>query len=235
MVRSLNMLGYELSELYRGTYKVTDSIDIRLFKTWVQQARAVLVKQRLDDNMMIIDEHLVQDLGKVTMAPIDSSVGTKTSDRYMMRSILRLPATINRKGNIGTFTRIASADLLELKFNLVSYERALVSGNGKFNQNDIYTFVHDGYLFIISKTNIHKYIKELHVKGIFANPEDAYTFNTSHAGVPWTDDMEYPVSESIVMDLQNIIMDKKFKFIMTPFEDNRANGHDDIVNPGVKK
>lgn len=233
MVRTLNMLGYELAELYRGTNKVTDSIDIRLFKTWVQQARATLIKQRIDENMSIIDEHLVQDLGKVTMASYDSSVGTDTSDKYVMRSTLRLPATINRKGNIGTFTRIAPADLLEVKFNLVSYERALVSGNGKFNQNEVYAFVNDGYLFTISKTNIHKYIKELHVKGIFANPKDAYEFR--YGANSWNDNLEYPISETIVMDMQNMIVDKKFKLILTPFEDDKTNGKDDIVNPGVKK
>ena len=39
MGKTLNELGYELYELYRATGKVTDSIDIRLFKDWIKQAR----------------------------------------------------------------------------------------------------------------------------------------------------------------------------------------------------
>ena len=233
MVRSLNGLGYELSELYRGTYKVTDSIDIRLFKTWIQQVRATLSKQRIDEPMSIIDEHMLQSLQPVTFAPVDSSIDINIpSGKYLMKSTLPLPTTINRKGNLATFTRIAPADMLEKAFNFVTYNRALTSGSGKFNQNDIYVFLSNQYLYLLSRTNIHKYITKVHVKGLFVNPQDAYEFG---GGRTWNDDMEYPISEAIVMDMQSIIMEKKFKYIMTPFEDNKANGVDDIVNPTNKK
>jgi hypothetical protein len=232
MIRSLNGLGYEILELLRANNRVTDSFDIRFAKTWVQQTRATLLKQKLDDPYYIIDEHNIQDLGKVAMAPVDSSIGSVESDKFILRSVSKIPPTINRKGNIGTFTRIASVDLLEAKFNFVSYERALYSGNGKFNQNDIYAFTHEGYMYLMSKSNLHKLIKEIHIKGVFVNPEDAYNFRYPNT---WTDDMEYPVSEAIVMDMQNMILDKKFKFIMTPYDDNRADGADNIVNPVTKK
>ena len=48
-MHSLNQLGYELSELYRSTLKVTSDVDIRLFKEWVKQSRAQIIKQRLDN------------------------------------------------------------------------------------------------------------------------------------------------------------------------------------------
>ena len=232
MGKTLNELGYELYELYRATGKVTDSIDIRLFKDWIKQARATFLKQRFDEPMSIIDEANVQDLGAVTFIKVDSSLATQTSGKYMMRSSTRIPNTINRRGNIGTFTRIAPADMLEKRFNFVSYDRALVSGNGKFNNNDIYAFVNDGYMYLISKTNIHKYITSVNIKGVFINPQDAYNFRYPNA---WTDDMEFPVSQSIVMDMINAILDKKFKLIMTPLEDKVSNGTDDVTNLVVRK
>ena len=233
MGKTLNELGYELYELYRATGKVTDSIDIRLFKDWIKQARATFLKQRFDEPMSIIDEANVQDLGAVTFIKVDSSLATQTSGKYMMRSSTRIPNTINRRGNIGTFTRIAPADMLEKRFNFVSYDRALVSGNGKFNNNDIYAFVNDGYMYLISKTNIHKYITSVNIKGVFINPQDAYNFR--YGAGTWNDDMEFPVSQSIVMDMINAIMDKKFKLIMTPLEDKVSNGTDDVTNIGVRK
>ena len=237
MTHSLNGLGYELMELLRSTNRVTDSVDIRLLKDWVKQTRALLLKQRFDEPMAIIDPAVIQDLGKVTFAPIDSYANISVpSGKYMMRSSTRLPITINRKGNIGTFTRIAPADRLEKKFNLVSYERALVSGNGKFNSNDVYAFTNDGYMYLISKTNIHKYITSCNIQGVFVNPEDAYTFNTAVSSVtPWSDDLEYPVSESIVVDLQNIIIDKKFRLVLNQIEDSVANGKDDTTNITPRK
>ena len=237
MIRSLNMLGYEIMELLRATNRVSDSLDVRLAKTWVKQTRALLLKQRFDEPMAIIDPAVIQDLGKVTFAPVDSSANTSVpSGKYMMRSSTRLPVTINRKGNIGTFTRIASADRLEKKFNLVSYDRALVSGNGKFNSDDVYAFTNDGYMYLISKSNLHKYITSCNIQGVFVNPEDAYTFNTTVSSVtPWSDDLEYPVSESIVVDLQNIIIDKKFRLVLNQIEDSVANGKDDTTNITPKK
>ena len=150
-----------------------------------------------------------------------------------MRSSTRIPTTINRRGNIGTFTRVAPADMLEVRFNFVSYDRALKSGNGKFNNNDIYAFLNDGYMYLISKTNIHKYITDVNIKGVFVNPEEAYNYR--YGANTWTDDMDYPVSTAIVMDMVNAIMDKKFKFIMTPLEDKVSNGTDDVTNIGVRK
>ena len=144
MIRSLNEIVYDIIESYRATYKNTDSLDERLVATWIQHYRAELIKQRLEESMRIVDEHWVQDLGAIEMQPIDSSlVSGFTSDRYIMRSVREIPPTIQTKFGIGTFTRISPADRLENKFNLVSYERALYSGNGKYNNKDICDKIYD--------------------------------------------------------------------------------------------
>ena len=190
------------------------------------------------------------------------------------------------------------------KFNLVSYDRALVSGNGKFNSDDVYAFTNDGYMYLISKSNLHKYITSCNIQGVFVNPEDAHNFNSYHNNVGfttnptitngsttvtftvnttiatntiltirgvnyivsvgvtegkiitlsspytsktetidisldenkvWNDDLEYPVSESIVVDLQNIIIDKKFRLVLNQIEDSVANGKDDTTNITPRK
>ena len=91
-------------------------------------------------------------------------------------------------------------------------------------------------MYLISKTNIHKYIASCNIQGVFVNPEDAYAFNTTVSSVtPWSDDLEYPVSESIVVDLQNIIIDKKFRLVLNQIEDSVANGEDDTTNITPRK
>lgn len=228
-MHSLNQLGYELSELYRSTLKVTSDVDIRLFKEWVKQSRAQIIKQRLD-TFNVIDNNITQDLGPVTFAPIDSSsLVSVPSEKFMLRSTLPIPATINRRNNIGTFTRISSVDGLELNYNLVPMQRALVSGNGRFNNNDVYVYLNNGYMYLISKSNIYKLIKYVNIVGVFVNPEEAYTFNVNNAGTPWTDDMDYKVSESVVMDMQNMVVDKKFKLILQQIDDKVSNGSDDTT------
>lgn len=234
MVRSEAGLAYEMMEMYRANNRVSDSLDIRIFKTWVQQARAQILKQRFDEPMSIIDNHVTQDLGKVEFAPVDSSTElTIPSGKYIMRSVKIIPSTINSRGKLATFTRIAPVDFLEKKFNLISQERAYVSGNGKFNQNDVYVFLSGGYLYLISKTNIAKYIKYVNIRGVFANPKEAYEFDGTKT---WNETTtEYPVSESVVMDMINMIIDKKFKLVMNQIEDKNSNGADDTTVTNVKK
>lgn len=228
MTRSLSEIAYQLSELYRATNSITDSVDIRLFKSWVQEARAQIIKQRLDDNMRFIDEALIQDLSYVAMSKVDSSVNSNyPSNKYMLLTTRDIPTVINRKGHLGAWIRVAPADRLERNFNIVSHERALVSGNGKFNQSEIYAFPYGKKLGLISKTNIHKNIRYINIRGVFANPTEAYEFVNGINS--WSDDYEYPISETIVSDMINMVIDKKFKFILQQIEDKINNGTDDTT------
>ena len=103
MLITENALAYSMMEMFRANNKVTDSLDIRLFKDWVKEARAFILKQRLDTNNGI-NESWVQDLEDVEMEQVDSSIYTSIpSGRYMLRSVKDIPFTIGRKNSIGTF------------------------------------------------------------------------------------------------------------------------------------
>ena len=235
MVRSLNSLVYELIELYRTNFKVTDSIDERLMATWIQYTRAKLIKQRLDEHMRIPDEHWVQDLGSVEMEIIDSSVsselntGAISSGKTILRSVEEIPSTIHFKGAPGGFTRIGPADLLSRGYNIVTYQRALDSGYSKFNRNDIYAFLHGKHVYIVNRNQTHKFIKYINITGIFQNPIEAYEFNSDNSTYDW--DYEYPISEALVGDMKNIILQENFKLIMMPMDDKTPNSIDNITNP----
>ena len=230
MVRSLNAIIWELIELYRQNYKVTDSIDERLFLAWIQSTRAKLIKQRLDESMRLPDEHWVQDLGHVEMEKVDSSVYSGiTSEKYILRSVKSIPWTIHYKGDPGGFTRIGPADKLGINYRLVSYERALVSGNGKFNTDQVYAYLDGDKLCLISKSNIHKQLKYINVKGIFQNPIDAYEFKNGTNSYNW--DYEYPISDALMNDLKNIIVKENFNFIMVPIDDKKPDSVDNVTRP----
>lgn len=230
MVRSLNQIIWELIELYRQNYKVTDSIDERLFLAWIQSTRAKLIKQRLDESMRLPDEHWVQDLGYVEMEKVDSSVYTDIpSEKYILRSVKTIPWTIHYKGDPGGFTRIGPADKLGVDYRLVSYARALVSGNGKFNTDQVYAYIDGDKLCLISKSNIHKQLKYINIKGIFQNPIDAYEFKNGANTYNW--DYEYPISDALMNDLKNIIVKENFNFIMVPIDDKKPDSVDNVTRP----
>ena len=110
----------------------------------------------------------------------------------------------------------------------------MVSGNGKFNSNDIYTYIDGNRLCFISKSGIHLGLSYVNVKGVFANPIEAYEFVNGADSYSW--DYEYPVSEDIVRDMLDLIVKDNFRFIMTPLQDPANNATDDLSNlPNASK
>jgi len=210
---SLNRLVYDLIELYRSNYKVTDSLDERNFAVWVQDTRAMLIKQKMDKPMVIPDEVWVQDLGSIEMEPVDSSV-YGTSNKYLLRSVREIPSTIHYRGEPGGFTRLGPADRLNVNYRIVTQERALISGSGKFNKDQIYSFMDGNHIVLMSRSNIHKTIQYIHAKGLFNNPIAAYEFVNGAGSYDW--DYSYPVSNSLVNDMKKIIVSENFQLIMVP-------------------
>jgi hypothetical protein len=232
MEMSLNRLVYDLIDLYRSTYKVTDSLDERNFAVWVQDTRAMLIKQKMDKPMVIPDEAWVQDLGAVEMEPVDSSVYGDTG-KYMLRSVREIPITIHYRGEPGGFTRLGPADRLNINYRIVTQDRALVSGNGKFNQNQVYAFMDGNHIVLISKSNIHKSIQYIHAKGLFNDPIAAYEFVNGANSYDW--DFYYPVSNALVNDMKKIIISENFQLVMVPMDDKKPNSMDNIANPAPEQ
>lgn len=229
MTQSLNELVYSIIELYRPNHVVTDSLDERLVAKWIQSTRAKLIKQRMDTPMRLIDEKNVQDLGNVKMIPVPSATFLGfTSDKYILLSEKEIPWPIHHK--LGPlFTRVGPADKLNRKFNVVSHEKALVSGNGKFNSNEVYAFQWGNNIGLISTSNIHKQIEYINVRGIFENPIAAWEFANLDETYNW--DLEYPISESLINDMKNIVVQDNFQMVMVPVDDKQPNSIDNITNP----
>ncbi len=233
MTRSLNELVYEIIELYRPNYVVTDSIDERLVATWIQATRAKILTQDLNQPMRIPDSHCIQDLGIIEMIPVDSSSFTTSVDgKTTIMSKLTLPTPLHTKDG-PTFTSISPVDSLNTKYRILPKEAALIAGNGKFNDNTIYAFFENNHLFLISKSGLHKQVTFVRVKGIFANPIEAWEF--AHPGETYNWDYEYPISENVVNDIKNIIVQENFKLILTPFTDNTPNNIDNLTLPEAQQ
>lgn len=232
---TLNQLVFRIIKLYRAAHKNTDEIPSeRMIKDWIHSTRAMLLKQRLSKPFVYIDDQLVQtvrdtknsELVPLALEEVDSSQfgNVVPSGTKMLRTKSVIPPTINRRGEIGTFTRIGSVDRLDTTFKLVSHETALVSGNGKFNKKDIYTFLLESRIYLKSRVIIPFVM--LDVKGVFQNPTQILGFS---------DDGHYPINRDIVDDLENIIVQSKFPTTLIGYKDTVANEADDLVQTTDKR
>lgn len=227
-----NSLAYRIIGLYRAQYKNTDSLSLRLVKSWIDSARALLVKQKLDKSILGIDETFVQTLAPegepVRLEEVDSSlVSSLPARRYMKRTTIDIPRVLFIRGGTPAFTRIGPVDRLEYKFKPVSYETALTSGFGKFNSKDIYCFYLDNRIYITARDlNYFKHIEYIDIKGVFHYPAEVDALND----INYNDDSPYPITPSMIDDIESIIVKTKFPFVQTGLADTLGNERDDLVN-----
>jgi hypothetical protein len=227
---TLNELVFDLIELYRANYKNTDSLSEEQVRNWIHATRAAILKSRLDNNPFYIDESWVQSLVHVSVGN-SATVAGKT----YIRSLYQLPLTLNRRGGEATFTLVSSGDHGVEPYNFVSYDRAQYAGNGVFNTVTKYAFLNNGYMYVKNETITglstwvpvqgQGSVPYINVKGIFFNPELAATFG---GYLDFENSYDYPIDQSIIVDMQNIIKKSNFNFILQQLEDKKADGSDSI-------
>lgn len=219
---SINELAFELIELRRAYIKSTDPLDKRMVIDWIQSQRARLLKQKFDQPFASVDDHYVQSLGAVAMEKVLSNeISPEVEDfNYMYRTAIDIPRTVeSRNFPGGTFTRIGPADRLSTKFTLVTAERALYSGNGKFNRNMIYAFVLGDRVYITSKSGAHFTVGYLDIRGVFQDPIQA-----ARIFVPtWDYDDDYPINKEIIDQLKVLIINEKFGLTLVQPGDKTDN------------
>lgn len=224
MNTTLNELVYELLELRRAFIKDTDSLDKRIVIDWIQTQRARLLKQKFDKPFVSIDDNYVQSLGPLIMTKVLSNDITPEIDDYVYMYVTNIdvPKTIESLDGKGTFTRIGSADKLSERFTITTYEKALNSGNGKFNRNAIYVFPLGDKLCLYSKSGIHLGVKYIDVMGVFQNAIVAALIKNP----AWTYDDNYPINKEIVDQLKVLIINEKFGLTLIQAGDKTDNKED---------
>jgi len=232
MTRSLNEIVYDVIELYRANYKVTDSLDERQVVSWINSTRATLLREGTK-SIKFMDPHNVQTLSQVELELVDSiNVPSLTNGGRVLRTKKEIPSFINGRDNFPMIVRVYGAEIGGEPFEVISPYMAPYSGSGKFNGNTIYVYYYNKKLYLTSKSGLHKTIKYITVDGLFSNPIEAYEFVNGEDSYDWN--MEYPISESLVKLLMDEVIKTKFNFILYPPQDPVNNASDDLTNKPVE-
>lgn len=233
---TLNQIAYSLLDMVRGTLSDDEDIDIREVKNWIHTTRAVILKQKFDKNIRVIDSSYTQSLGSVEMEVVNSSVDTLLqTDKYYVRSVLDIPSTIERSNSEGTFVRIGPADRKADKYNIISLNRAIYCGSGKFNKNSIYAFILDNKIYLSSNTDISNIIKYIDVIGVFQNPSQVAIFKDVNGDSLYSDDKEYPISRSIVATLEDMVIKSKLTITSVMPSDKINDSTHKLTNEQAKR
>ena len=187
---------YDIKGLLRNHTQVDDDLlTDRQVEFWIITQRASWIRKR--DRLFIQQDHSLMQTLTTPIIAIDRSFSPiEIPVHYrILRSQVQLPKLINFESWDGVISS-GPVDMVSDRFNHCEYLEAVNSGHGRFNRSQIYSFIHNKYLYLVSKSvsNYWQMISQSAVTGIFEDPREVGNFVHVSGETCWNMDMDYPIS-----------------------------------------
>jgi hypothetical protein len=205
---TLNEIAHDLLGIVRPQLSDDSELDLRQIKFWIHNQRALFIRNELNRSRTI-DPAIIQTIC-VELEEVDASDCCDiTLDCPILRSTKVLPDTIELHNSQG-ITRVAPINVKSAPFSHVEKDRIPFVAEARFTGNMIYTFRHNGYLYVYTKNPRYKNLAAASVSLVAEDPTAAATFKdctTAENPVPcYTDDMEYPIKAWMIPGLKQSIL-----------------------------
>lgn len=217
---------YNLKNIYRGGLTSDDeTLSDRQLLFIFNYYRAKLIREDLNKGRTI-DRSIVQNLGCVPVECVDAGECCELTDTGT--------TVIRTKEPIPGLLEIYDRDLLTfvgtvdktISFQISSEAQIRWSSNNKYTGKSPKAFMRDSknYLYI---ANAPRGIELINIQGIFENPVEASKFNHCDGEPCFTDDSEYPISAHMLPIINELIMTKELKGLVTTPSDETNNTTED--------
>lgn len=214
---SFNELAYRVFTIIIPQMSDDQAIDISEIKYDVENSRALLIKRSYSNKFKSdIPDALVQSIKMLEIMSVNASNSiTLPSDKVLMRTVLQVPDILEKSSGMPMIKRISASTILSNNFSVVTPQQAIYSGNGKFNQDSIFCFIENKYIYLVTKRTVSKALKYIDLYPVFSRPSEYYSFmNTNYSGT-YSDDSEYPITMDMIDDIESIIVKNKLKIEST--------------------
>lgn len=213
----------DLLNTIRGS-KITQSetINRRQIEEWVNEYRALLIKQDLDKGKMPNPDY-IQEIPSLELEVVDKTEGAEMpSNSYWLRTKLTLPKTLDLNFKPG-FTFVGTTDGREVM--LVPEGRAQWQQYKRFTANDNIAFLRNRRLYL----SVVAPIEALTVRGVFEVPTEVGNYiNTFADQGTMTYRDAYPIPANMVPVLKEMILSKELGIMSQAPSDNKADGSNDV-------
>ena len=226
---SFNELIFDLHNIVRAGGQISDddALDRRQIGFWIINQRAIWIRQEFQKNHSL-DQKIIQDLGCVDIEQADTGeCCTGSSNCSFMRTVRLIPTPIEFYNRTG-ITRVGPIDKGALPYSFISYEQSQWSGNGRWNSQQIVSFIGNDRIYLkIPVDNLFSSGQEqINVQGVFNDPRLVASFVTCN-GVPcYTDDMDFPLQNWMIEFMKDMILKSNFRVALSTPADkvNDATG-----------
>ena len=222
---TLNEIIFSIINITRGgLVSNTEAISESQLAWQINLTRAKLIRQDLAKKRTISSE-LIQTLC-VNIDQIDASdCPCEITGCNILRSTLQIPSSIEMLDR-NLIISVGPIDLTKPRFNLIPYYRAIYYNPNKFSESIYGAFIHNQYLYVISKDLKSSMLEKINIQIILEDPQEAKNFSCS--GIPcYTVDSKYPISAAMIPDIQTIILQTVMKIqAIAPSDQSGDAKHD---------
>jgi hypothetical protein len=220
---TLDNIVNDLLNVIRGS-KVSQSetISRRQIEEWVNEYRALLIKQDLDKGKMPNPDYIQEIPGLLLEVADRTDEVDLKSKTYLMRTKLVVPKAIDLNFKPG-LTYVGTIDGREIQ--LVPESRARWQQYKRFTSGDNLAFLRNKHLYVNTVTPM----AAVTVRGIFEVPTEVGNFINSNSNtVTMGYDDVYPIPANMVPVLKEMILSKELGVIAQSPSDNKNDGNNKL-------
>lgn len=205
----------DLKNIMRG-HRVTQSerLSDRQIEAWVNQYRALLVKQEFDKGKKPNPDY-IQTLTNVELVPYELSTEDIDTDYFVYRSKFKLPNAIDLNHKSGL---LYISDLWGNEIQLMIEPRVNWQKHRRFTGNNRIAYLKDGYIY----AHNHELLEYITIRGVFEIPLEAVNYDAFNKGERLKDqDFEYPIPANKIPTLKEMILQKEIGISIQAPSDNK--------------
>lgn len=213
---------------------VESSFSYELYTDLINGQRSLWLRNEYNKNRSV-DPNVIQTLRCLELElvnPIDCCITVPTGCK-VLRTTRQIPNTIEFYFTKGIVS-VGPANIMKPRYVLVDYSRIPYVGHGRTTQNAIYTFLYDGYLYVISRNQSHKLLQYLTVRGLFEDPTMLGDFIDCNNETCWSPAEPYPINMWMWEYIKPIIVQQLLQKGMYAMDDSN-NADDQRSEPATQK
>jgi hypothetical protein len=216
---SLNELTFACMNTIRAKSNSNDPISTRLIEFHIKNTRAFLVRQESNKSYTPdtnIIQHLVTDVVKVDSA--DSCL--VQSGCFTFRTKVKIPSIIETSHS-QLLTRVGPVDLKSKPFSLIPIARVPYIGYNRFNSNQVFAYLDNGYIYFISNKLIG--FKKVEISAVFEDPELLASFECG-TNKCYSKDSAFPIKQSMINTIKDIVIKNYLNETSQAYQDLSNDG-----------
>jgi hypothetical protein len=192
-------LTYDILEILKGNH-ISDDTDLleRQVMYHIANQRALWIRNEYNKPGRSIDPDIISDLGCLELELADAADCCNIDlDCYVLRTKKELPSFIELHDSIG-ITRVGLPNKVTIPFTFTNYHKVLYSLSNKYSKNQVYAFMLNSRIYLLSEKLNIKMLDYINVQGVVENPEDLKDFKCENGDACFTMNSRYPIKSWMI-------------------------------------